>query len=245
MVPFPSRPSGKNMRMYADADQILSLIDSFYKKPPPAGRPRVLLSWAQSLNGAIAAAPGRRTAISCPASLDLVYRVRALSEAVLVGSATVMADDPSLSAHGFGRDPRAAVLDTALKSPRDSRVFSREGTIVLYADDAPGRASALAARGATLARTAPAAGGIDLTEALGVLRGMGIGRLMVEGGSRVLASFLEAGLADAVLITQSPRIILGGIYAAAGSAGSFSVPLAEGAAAPVGDDLVVFSPVGP
>jgi diaminohydroxyphosphoribosylaminopyrimidine deaminase/5-amino-6-(5-phosphoribosylamino)uracil reductase len=231
------------MTVSESAEPILSLIKSLYGENPPPDRPRVLLSWAQSMNGAITAAPCQRTSISCPESLELVYRARVMSEAVLVGAATVLSDDPSLTAHGFGRDPRAVVLDTSLNIPRASRLVSRSGTIILYADDPRGRLPELELSGATLVKTARGPGGIDLAAGLAALYGMGIGRLMVEGGSRVLASFIEGGLADAVLITQAPIILSGGTFAAAGTGSLSPARLRERATASVGADLVVFARV--
>jgi 2,5-diamino-6-(ribosylamino)-4(3H)-pyrimidinone 5'-phosphate reductase len=88
--------------------------------PPPANRPsdlpHVLLTYAQSLDGRIAAAPGQRTPISGPRSLAMTHFLRARCDAVLVGAGTAAADDPGLNCRlrprsGRRRQPTAVVVD--------------------------------------------------------------------------------------------------------------------------------------
>ena len=82
------------------------------------GRPQVILSYAQSLDGCIAARRGCRLALSGADSMKLTHTLRAGNDAVLVGIGTVLADDPLLSVRlAKGPSPRPVVLDSRLRLP--------------------------------------------------------------------------------------------------------------------------------
>ena len=134
-------------------------------------RPQVILKMAFSADGKIAAAPGRRTAISGPEAKSYVHLLRAQSNAILVGMGTVRADDPELTCRLPGLRNR---------SPQPF-VMSRHGNLPPE--------SHLAKRGAEVLRGTP----VQVVEDLNL---RGINRLMIEGGARVARSFLEAGLVD-------------------------------------------------
>jgi riboflavin-specific deaminase-like protein len=187
-----------------------------------AGRsllPIVTVSWARSVTGAIAAADGARTALSGTESLLLTHRLRAMHEAILVGIRTVLSDDPLLSVRLVeGAQPQPVILDSHLRFPLEARllsrtdrkpwIFHREG-----AESARGaaerRARALAAAGARLFPVPAGNGGLDLRRVLAGLLVEGIHSLMVEGGARVLGSFISQGLASQAVITVSPTVIEG------------------------------------
>ena len=142
-------------------------------------RPQVILKMAFSADGKIAAAAGKRTAISGPEAKSYVHLLRAQSNAILVGMGTVRADDPELTCRLPGLRNR---------SPQPF-VMSRHGNLPPQ--------SHLAQRGAEVLRGTPAQVVEDLS-----LRG--INRLMIEGGARVARSFLEAGLVDEFHLIRSP-----------------------------------------
>ena len=125
------------------------------------GRPFVTLKAAASLDGRIAAAPGRRTGLSGPRSQEHAHEVRAVVDAVAVGSGTVLVDDPLLTARGPARRrPFVRVIfDTRMRTPPAARVLTTlgQGPVVVVTTDAaaaarPARAAALEAAGATLER---------------------------------------------------------------------------------------------
>jgi len=88
--------------------------------------PLVTVSWAQSANGAIAAADGSPVALSGPESLRLTHRLRALHGAIMVGIETVIADDPLLSVRlAEGPQPQPVILDSRLRFPPGARLLSR------------------------------------------------------------------------------------------------------------------------
>lgn len=86
--------------------------------------PYVTLKWAESADGKVAGPAGRRTQISGPAASMLVHRLRANSDAIVVGINTVLNDDPLLTPRGVvvRRKPLRIVLDRALRLPVDSQL---------------------------------------------------------------------------------------------------------------------------
>jgi len=178
-----------------------------------SGRPWVTLKWAQSLDGYIAPKSGRSRWISSEQSRKLAHSLRAEHDAVLVGAGTVRNDDPRLTVrHVKGRDPVRIVLTQSLQVPVEARVMdpSRGRVLIFYPE--PGdeeRVSALEMAGAQLrsCKRDPR-GGVDLDSLLGDLASMGISSVLVEGGARVLTSFLKARQFQRVVCFVAP-ILLG------------------------------------
>ena len=185
-------------------------------------RPRTTLHFAQTLDGRIALL-GRRTALSSRAGFALAHRARSENDAVLVGRATVDIDDPLLAVADSARQPRRIVLASTLAIAPDARVLQGgPGTLVI---GVAGRAS-MAARARLVAagaevRLVNAAddGLVSLPEALAVIRQWGVERLLVEGGARVLSSFLRHRLADEATIEIVPRMLGAGALIAIGEIG--------------------------
>ena len=108
-------------RTMALIDQILPEIK---RLPGAAGRPVVTLSYAQSLDGSIAARRGFPLQISGTESAQLTHQLRAVHDAILVGIGTVLADDPHLTVrHAQGKDPQPVVLDSQLRFPLGAKLL--------------------------------------------------------------------------------------------------------------------------
>jgi diaminohydroxyphosphoribosylaminopyrimidine deaminase/5-amino-6-(5-phosphoribosylamino)uracil reductase len=186
------------------------------------GRPHVILKLAVSSDDQIGAAGRKPIAITGEAARTRVHLLRAQCDAILVGIGTVLADDPLLTCRLPGmeqRSPVRVVLDRALRIPGNSRLVHSARETPLWAvtselAEAPA-AMKLGAAGAQVIRIPPTAGaGLDLTAVLRALAGRGITRLMVEGGSRVAASFVAADLVDEIwLLRGSEAIGAGGVAA--------------------------------
>jgi diaminohydroxyphosphoribosylaminopyrimidine deaminase/5-amino-6-(5-phosphoribosylamino)uracil reductase len=169
-------------------------------------RPHVILKLAVSPDGKIGAAGGKPVAITGEAVRDRVHLLRAQSDAILVGIGTVLADDPLLTCRLPGmaaRSPVRVVLDQSLRIPASSQLVrsARETPLWVAGSELAEAAAAmrLGAAGAQIIRIpAGNASGLDLPAALHALAGKGISRLMVEGGSRVAASFVAADLVDEI-----------------------------------------------
>jgi diaminohydroxyphosphoribosylaminopyrimidine deaminase/5-amino-6-(5-phosphoribosylamino)uracil reductase len=180
------------------------------------GRPHVTLKLAVSADGKAGLAGRRPAPITGEASQTRVHLMRAMSDAVLTGIGTAIADDPLLTCRLPGmadRSPVRVVLDSALRLPADSRLAgtARQTPLwVVVAEDAPAdRAEALQARGAEVLRTPGTAGKLELPLVLRMLAERGITRLMVETGPILAAAFVKADLVDEAAIFYSPRALGG------------------------------------
>jgi diaminohydroxyphosphoribosylaminopyrimidine deaminase/5-amino-6-(5-phosphoribosylamino)uracil reductase len=183
-----------------------------------SGRPRVTLKLAASLDGRIAPAGGfaragsRRWLTGAPAR-RAVHRMRALSDAIVIGAGTARADDPRLTSRGVGsvRQPLRVVCDTRLALPLTLRLFRRplaRGTVVACGGAASRRAEReLAAAGVRVWRVPGTGRGVSPR---GLLRRMGregLQEVLVEGGGRLARSFLEAGTVDRLALFTAPRVL--------------------------------------
>lgn len=173
--------------------------------------PRTTMHVAQSLDGKIALL-GTRTDLSSEEGWCAAHRARAEHDAVLVGSATVRLDDPRLTVRKCaGSDPRRIVLASSLELPLTARLFTSSQAPVLVIG-VVGRASErnvsrVRETGAEVRLVEPAEDGlVSLSNALGVIRDWGVERLLIEGGARVLTSFLREGLLDEASIEIVPRV---------------------------------------
>jgi diaminohydroxyphosphoribosylaminopyrimidine deaminase/5-amino-6-(5-phosphoribosylamino)uracil reductase len=176
-------------------------------------RPLVTLHFAQSLDGRIGLGPEReRALLSSEEGVVFAHQARSLHEAVLVGIETVLHDNPLLTARGPSvRQPLRVVLDSSLRLPPDARLLQAEkgaGRVIVIgsAEQAqPERRRVLEAAGVEVCFTsADRDGRVALVEALDLLAARGVKRLLVEGGAKVLTSFLRARLATLAEIELSP-----------------------------------------
>lgn len=107
-----------------------------YLKHRTTGRPWVVLKLAATLDGRIAAADGTSKWITGDAARDDAHRLRAESDAVLVGAGTVRADDPHLTVRRVpGRDPMRVVLGEAPASARAQPAVQVSGDLGEVLDD--------------------------------------------------------------------------------------------------------------
>jgi 3,4-dihydroxy 2-butanone 4-phosphate synthase/GTP cyclohydrolase II len=180
------------------------------------GRPLVSLCFAQSLDGSLALERGRPIPLSGPESKAITHRLRSLHDAILVGSGTLLADDPRLTARlAGGPHPQPVILDSNLRTPPEAAVLAghpRPAWIATVPPVDADRRQALERQGAEILEMPPDdAGRVSLPGLLDCLGGRGVRSLMVEGGAQVLTAFLAQDLADLVSITIAP-VFLGGIH---------------------------------
>jgi diaminohydroxyphosphoribosylaminopyrimidine deaminase/5-amino-6-(5-phosphoribosylamino)uracil reductase len=169
------------------------------------GRPYVTLKVAVTVDGRVAATDGSSRWITSEEARADAHRLRAQCDAVLVGVGTVLADDPHLTVRGpdgslARRQPWRVVLDSHDRVPRDAKVR----------DDA---APQLVLQGSDGGRLSPA-------DALRSCAEIPVQHVLVEGGPRVAASFLDAGLVDRVVAYVAPALMGSGPSALEGGAGS-------------------------
>jgi GTP cyclohydrolase II len=196
-------------------DLIDQLMSGAAGRAASLGRPLVTLSYAQSLDGSLSARRGEGLAISCPETKLLTHQLRAANAGILVGIGTVLADDPSLGARLVGGPhPQPVILDRMLRIPLEARLLKRKELPpwLFCGSDAPDENQlALERTGARVFRvSADVTGCLDLPEVLKKLAEKEIPSLMVEGGGKVITSFLRAGLADQAMLTIAP-VWIGGM----------------------------------
>lgn len=215
---------------------------------PRAGRPWVTLAYAQSLDGSITLERGKPMNLSSREALVLTHRLRSQHDAILVGIGTVLADDPRLNVRLVdGKDPQPVVLDSRLRTPVDSQLVTGDGPppwIATVAGAEVRRRSRLEGRGArVLEGPRDDEGRVDLGALLAELGRRGVRSLMVEGGARVLTSFLRAGAVDRLVVTIAP-VLVGGLSAVERLLGTSSFPrLLRPQMRWVGGDLVLMGDV--
>lgn len=182
------------------------------------GRPLVTLKLATTLDGRIATAGGESRWITGAAARRLAHGLRARHDAILIGSGTALADDPELTVRVPGLVPRGhpgpvrIVADGRARLPLTARLVATARTVPTWVLTTPGadrhRVAALADCGVTVIAVPPDANGQP--EPLAALRALaqrGITRVLVEGGSRLAASLLRAGLVDRLAWFHAPAVL--------------------------------------
>ena len=180
------------------------------------GRPFVTLSYAQSLDGCIAAKPGQPFALSGAESLKLTHKLRAAHETILVGLGTVLVDNPRLNVRlASGKDPQPVVVDSQLRFPLDANLLQQPPFPWIATTDQAdlSRQHTLEMAGVQVLRLPITSGGqVNLVALLTRLGEAGVSSLMVEGGARIITSFLAEHLVDYLVLTLAPTL-LGGLHA--------------------------------
>ena len=176
-------------------------------------RPFITLKLATSLDGKIALANGQSEWITGERSRAQGRQLRAEHDAIAVGANTALLDNPQLTTRIPGRpDPQRVIFDSRLRLSPDSNLAktARDIPVLLFHDRTRSAQShTLSDLGVFLLPVAKTDQGLDIAEALTVLRNRGIETLLVEGGGTSAASFLRLGVVDRIDWFRAP-IILGG-----------------------------------
>jgi diaminohydroxyphosphoribosylaminopyrimidine deaminase/5-amino-6-(5-phosphoribosylamino)uracil reductase len=171
-------------------------------------RPAVTLKWAMSLDGKIATVTGDSQWISSPQARRWALALREEHDALLVGSGTVLADDPRLDRRlGLATGPNLRIiLDRRLRTPPEAALFTVPGPVLIYTQSTDrGSSEALESRGAEVVQLAA----VEPAAVLADLYNRGVRSVLVEGGGEVHASFVAAGLYDQVRVDCAPLLIGG------------------------------------
>nr|WP_314843104.1 bifunctional diaminohydroxyphosphoribosylaminopyrimidine deaminase/5-amino-6-(5-phosphoribosylamino)uracil reductase RibD [uncultured Microbacterium sp.] len=190
------------------------------------GRPHVTVKWAQSLDGRAAASDGTSRWITGSEARADVHRRRSLADAIAVGTGTVLADDPSLTARigdALYPDQPLPVVIGERPTPADAAVRRHPKAPLFHESH-------------------------DLHSVMAELQSRGVQRLFVEGGPTLASAFIAAGLADEVLAYVAP-VLLGGGRVALTDIGVRSIDAARRLDieewVPLGADLLAIARLSP
>jgi diaminohydroxyphosphoribosylaminopyrimidine deaminase/5-amino-6-(5-phosphoribosylamino)uracil reductase len=180
-------------------------------------RPHVTWKYAVTLDGRSAAADGSSRWITGEPARRDVHRLRAESDAVLVGIGTVLADDPQLNARDWpaARQPLRVVVDSDARTPVGSKVLDDSAaTLIAVCNDAPAdKVDVLKQAGADIAVVARCHGHVDVTALLMDLRRRDVFIALLEGGATLAASCLKSGLVDRLVGYYAPALLGSGATA--------------------------------
>jgi diaminohydroxyphosphoribosylaminopyrimidine deaminase/5-amino-6-(5-phosphoribosylamino)uracil reductase len=208
-------------------------------------RAHVTLKVGMTLDGRIATRTGESRWITSPESRRDVHLLRAACDAVLVGSRTVLADDPELTARhaDVRRQPARVVIDSELRTPLASKLArtARESPVWVFTREGHerGRVAALQELGVEV--FAVGAARVDLAGVLAALAGRGVVAALCEGGGGLHGALLDAGLGDRVVCYVAPMLFGGAAALAFGGEGVAAIAdarrLRDVTVTHVGDDL--------
>jgi diaminohydroxyphosphoribosylaminopyrimidine deaminase/5-amino-6-(5-phosphoribosylamino)uracil reductase len=178
------------------------------------GRPWVRLKAAISLDGRVALNNGQSQWITGPDARADGHAWRRRAGAIVTGSGTVLADDPRLDVRLVKThlQPLRVVLDSSLRTPSAARILAPPGRVLIltsHADNSKSRE--LEAMGAEVCACPPGTVGVDLRAALQQLADREINEVHVEAGPKLSGAFIEADLADELLIYVAPSLLGSGL----------------------------------
>lgn len=209
------RAAGLEVEADVLADEVLADLEPWLLATRRR-RPHVTWKYAATLDGRTAAADGTSRWITGPESRRDVHRLRAQSDAVLVGIGTVLADDTALTVRDWPtpnsptvRQPLRVVVDGKARTPLSAHILDDSAPTMIAiggtADER--RVKALAAAGAEIVEAPGADGRVDLGALLAALYDRSARLLLVEGGARLAGSFIRERLVDRVVGYHAPALL--------------------------------------
>lgn len=174
-------------------------------------RPYVTLKWAQTKNGFIA--PSTRLVKRAPVwisntySKQLAHKLRTQEEAILVGTQTVIDDNPTLNARNWaGSSPIRMIIDKDLKVSTNSNIFNKEVETIVFTEKKEALPNGISHRYTNFSNSVP-------TQILNELFRKNIQSLIVEGGARTLQYFIDENLWDEAMIFEGEANFEDGVLA--------------------------------
>ena len=199
------RAAGIDVKIGVCADEALSLNNAFFTYHGKH-RPFVTLKWAQSADGYIDTLRqgGEAQQISNSASMMAVHKLRSTHDAILVGRCTAQLDNPSLTLrHWAGHTPLRLVIDREGVIPADLRIFSADASTVVYTGNV-----CHGKFGENVSQVQLDFSIDVIPQILAHLYEQKIGSLLVEGGCKLLQSFINSTLWDEIRIETNNRLYL-------------------------------------
>jgi diaminohydroxyphosphoribosylaminopyrimidine deaminase/5-amino-6-(5-phosphoribosylamino)uracil reductase len=220
------RVSGQGIKVLQDAGVAVSMnvladaaheLNAGFFARIKQSRPLVTLKMATTLDGRIATAAGDSQWITSAPARHFAHRLRAANDAVAVGIGTVLADDPELTCRLPGmtaHSPLRVVFDSKLRMPAKCLMVksareTRTIVLTLSGGDAARRRKLTAAGVEMLEVEAGDDGRVGIPAALEALAGMGVSRLLCEGGGALAGSLMRSGVVDRIAWFRAPSMFGG------------------------------------
>jgi diaminohydroxyphosphoribosylaminopyrimidine deaminase/5-amino-6-(5-phosphoribosylamino)uracil reductase len=219
-------------------------LNEVYNKYITTRMPFVLIKAGMSLDGKI---QGPQQWITNKKSRQLVHKIRSEYDAILVGKQTVLNDNPYLTSRiKGGKNPYRIIVDSRLQIPIDANVFTDPKMVIIATTHAApaDKLSIIKEIGAMVLITKDVDGMVDIAQLMKQLGQMEITSVMVEGGSRINASFLSSGMVDKMILFISPQIFGKSDYLSVVEGLDTTIRLNDTCVKRVGDDVLVEGYVG-
>jgi diaminohydroxyphosphoribosylaminopyrimidine deaminase/5-amino-6-(5-phosphoribosylamino)uracil reductase len=188
-------------------------LNEIFIKYMETGMPYITVKFAQTLDGRIATATGHSQWISGEKSRRYAHQLRSVHDAVLVGAGTVLKDDPELTVrHVKGRNPLRIVIDPTLEIPLNAKILRDQNKartlIVTRPNTAPAKQKRIQAMGVEILPFSQGKGNMfDLKPLFSTLAQQKISSILIEGGSAMITSVFQTGLADRIVAIVAPKIV--------------------------------------
>ena len=167
-----------------DAKNINRRFFTFFEKK----RPYIILKIASTLNGKIAEIDGSSKWITNKDSRNSNYKMRSNCDAIMVGTKTILEDNPRLTSHGFGRDPKIVLIDMDRKLTKKENVFNHNP--IVFSNDILGKNPLK-----------------NVKVILKMLYKESIQSIFIEGGGTTISHFIDSNLFDELQIYYAPKLI--------------------------------------
>ena len=197
-------------------DELERRMNAAFVSHVSTGRPFVVLKFASSLDGKVAASDGSARWITGEPAREDAHRLRAWADAVIVGAGTAVADDPALTVRASGLEganpPLRVLVDSGGRVPAERRIFDRAAPTLVATTD---RASAQCLKGwegagaEVLVLDHDVAGGVDVIGLLAALGKRDVQGVLIEGGPTLAWSFVRDGSIDRVVAYFAPKLVGG------------------------------------
>jgi diaminohydroxyphosphoribosylaminopyrimidine deaminase / 5-amino-6-(5-phosphoribosylamino)uracil reductase len=226
-------------------------LNEVFVKVMKTGMPFVTMKTAMSLDGKIATREGDSQWISGVKSRDFVHELRDQNDAILVGTNTILKDNPQLTCRlkkKRGRHPVRIILDRRNRIPLTAKVFANSKThrvvYVFGSKLSTKREQLLKTKNIEVLKIKTLKSGFDLKQLMKLLAKKELNSILIEGGGEINSSALEAGIVDRVFAFISP-ILVGGQQAPSPIGGEGVAKITKAMrldnmkVTPTGDDLMV------
>lgn len=177
------------------------------------GLPYVVMKYAMTMDGKTAARTGEARWITGESARKNVHHDRNRYSGIMIGTGTLLADDPLLTCRlPGGRNPVRIICDSQLRTPLTSQIVRTAAhvpTIIATSSEDADRISSLKEKGCDVLIIPEKDGHLDLNELMRILGEMKIDSILLEGGSQLNWSALEAGIVNRVHTYIAPKLLGG------------------------------------